>query len=429
MMLCIRVTTLVLAAALLQLSCGSSQDEPTVIRFWALGNEGENVQKLLPEFERKNPGIKVVVQQIPWTAAHEKLLTAYAGDATPDVSQLGNTWIPEFTVLRALEPLNEYADHSFSIDRGDYFEGVLKTNIIDSTLYGIPWYVDTRVIYYRKDLLREAGYEKPPATWGEMLRLCSAIQQRARSEGIIRYPLFLPTSEWVPAIILGMQSGDSLLKDDRTRGNFSGSNFRKAFDLLASFYRNEYSPSGQQLISNFYDSFGQGLITMYITGPWNIGEFSRRLPQKLQDQWMTSPLPSMDSTYPGASLPLGTSLVVFRQSKKKEAAWKFIEFLASTKQSIAFYRITGNLPPRKSAWNDSSLASNKYIRAFYQQIQRLDPLPPVPEWEQIVIKLQLYIEYVATNTLTVDEALKRFDIDVDHMLVKRRWLVEKGLAK
>src|SRR5258707_6216870 len=76
------------------------------IVFWAMGAEGENVQKLIPEFERRNPGISVRVQSIPWTAAHEKLLTAYAGNSTPDVAQLGNTWIPEFTLLGALENLD-----------------------------------------------------------------------------------------------------------------------------------------------------------------------------------------------------------------------------------------------------------------------------------------------------------------------------------
>jgi multiple sugar transport system substrate-binding protein len=42
------------------------------------------------------------VQQIPWTAAHEKLLTAYVGESTPDIAQMGNTWIPEFHAVRAL---------------------------------------------------------------------------------------------------------------------------------------------------------------------------------------------------------------------------------------------------------------------------------------------------------------------------------------
>src|SRR6266702_3627598 len=67
-----------------------------VLDFWGLGREGEVVAELMPAFERENPGIRVRVQQIPWTAAHEKLLTAYVGNATPDVAQLGNTWVPEF---------------------------------------------------------------------------------------------------------------------------------------------------------------------------------------------------------------------------------------------------------------------------------------------------------------------------------------------
>ncbi len=420
------VCTVFLLASLSGVRCRSSSDTSETIKFWAMGNEGEMVRQLIPEFERLNPNIHVVVQQIPWTAAHEKLLTAFAGESTPDVCQLGNTWLPEFSVLHSIEPLDRFAAHSPNIRLDDFFEGVLKTNIIDSELVGIPWYVDTRVIFYRRDLLAEAGYTAPPATWDEMLTLCDVIQRSARAKHITRYPFFLPTSEWVPAIILGMQSGGNFLRDGNTRGNFNGPQFRKAFDLLAKFYHKEYSPSGMQLITNMYNSFSDGLITMYITGPWNIGEFTRRISPNLQSEWMTAPLPSMDSTSPGISLPLGTSLSLFRRSSHKEAGWKLIEFLTSRDQSVAFYRITGNLPPRKSAWNDSSLSQNKYIQAFYKQLQRVNPLPQVAEWEQIVIKLQLYVEYVATQTMTVDEALHNFDGEVDQMLEKRRWLAEKN---
>ena len=136
--------------------CDHSADTVTVIRFWGLGNEGEMVVPLIKEFERRNPTIKVEMQQIPWTAAHEKLLTAYAGESTPDVGQLGNTWLPEFSVLNALEPLDPFTATSDLVDVSDIFPGVLKTNVIDSVLCGIPWYVDTRVVYYRKDILQQA---------------------------------------------------------------------------------------------------------------------------------------------------------------------------------------------------------------------------------------------------------------------------------
>src|SRR5207244_11212513 len=112
----------------------------------------------MPEFERRT-GIAVDVQQIPWTAAHEKLLTAYVGDATPDVAQMGNTWVPEFHAVGALEPLTSRLVHS-SIEQRNYFPGIWATNEVDGVAYGVPWYVDTRVLFYRTDLV-----PKPPRTW------------------------------------------------------------------------------------------------------------------------------------------------------------------------------------------------------------------------------------------------------------------------
>ena len=84
------------------------RDDETVIRFWAMGREAEVVAELLPDFEREHPGVRVEVQAIPWNAAHEKLLTAFAADGLPDICQLGNTWIPEFAALGALTPLQPY---------------------------------------------------------------------------------------------------------------------------------------------------------------------------------------------------------------------------------------------------------------------------------------------------------------------------------
>ncbi|HYQ92414.1 MAG TPA: extracellular solute-binding protein, partial [Candidatus Competibacteraceae bacterium] len=149
-----------------------------------MGREGEVVQELLPAFERRYPDIRVRVQQIPWSAAHEKLLTAYAGDNMPDLFQLGNTWIPEFVTLGALEPLNSRAAQSISVRTDDYFPGILVTNVLDSTLYGIPWYVDTRLLFYRSDILAKAGYREPPRTWDAWL---DAMQRIKAQEDAERY--------------------------------------------------------------------------------------------------------------------------------------------------------------------------------------------------------------------------------------------------
>ena len=154
-------------AALAVAGCARTEPGTTTVRFWAMGREAEVVSELIHEFEAENPGIKVDVQNIPWTAAHEKLLTAFAADGLPDVCQLGNTWVPEFAELDALTPLQPFVQRSTVVDPKDYFQGIWDTNVIHGGLVGVPWYVDTRLIYYRKDLLAKAGYDHPPRTWQE----------------------------------------------------------------------------------------------------------------------------------------------------------------------------------------------------------------------------------------------------------------------
>src|SRR5438093_2859273 len=126
----LRTALLVLIATLWFVTgCSSSSSNETVLRFWAMGREGEVVTELLPEFERTHPGIRVEVQQLPWSAAHEKLLTAFAGASTPDLCQLGNTWIPEFAAIDALEPIDANAAASSVVDPRDYFAGIWDTNL------------------------------------------------------------------------------------------------------------------------------------------------------------------------------------------------------------------------------------------------------------------------------------------------------------
>src|SRR6185437_11973063 len=87
--------------------------------FWTFGPEGEAVAQLLPDFERTHPDIHVEVQQLPLSAAHQKLLTAIAGNTTPDMAQLGNTWLPELVALHALAPLQRHVTDSANVTSSD----------------------------------------------------------------------------------------------------------------------------------------------------------------------------------------------------------------------------------------------------------------------------------------------------------------------
>src|SRR6185503_4296295 len=131
-----RQTMLALAAlAAAPLGCTRRKHGADTVSFWAVGREGEYAVDLLQDFLRERPDIEVEVQKLPWTAAHEKLLTAYAGETLPDLCSLGNTWIPEFMALNALEPLDWLSKGSTAVPLDDYFEGILDSNRVAGHLY------------------------------------------------------------------------------------------------------------------------------------------------------------------------------------------------------------------------------------------------------------------------------------------------------
>jgi multiple sugar transport system substrate-binding protein len=386
-----------------------------------MGAEGETVQQLIPAFEREHPGIHVRVQMIPWNAAHEKLLTGYAGNALPDLCQLGNTWVPEFHLLNAIDGLNGWIGRSGVTQESGYFPGIWDTNVLDSVVYGIPWYVDTRVMFYRKDLLARAGYPHGPATWAEWFDASRAV--RAQAGNPDHYAMFFSTNnEWVSPVIMGLQRNARLLKDGETRANFSSPEFTAAMHDFHRFFTQGWAPVKTTQIINIYQAFAEGVFAMYITGPWNIGEFSRRLPLAMQESWMTAPLPAPDSGL-GLSLAGGSSLVMFSGSRHKADVWKLIEYLSKPDVQLEFYRLTGDLPARVEAWRDSSLSHNRYAAAFFTQLNRVIATPKIPEWEQIAQKVREYAELVSMDAMTVEEAMAALDREVDVMLEKRRWML------
>jgi multiple sugar transport system substrate-binding protein len=406
-------------------ACTRPESDEIVLQFWAMGREGEVVAELTRGFEASHPGIRVKVQQIPWQGAHEKLLTAFVGEATPDVAQMGNTWIPEFTALGALAPLNQSVAASGRVDPRDYFPGIWDTNLIDGSLRGVPWYVDTRLLFYRRDLLAQAGFDHPPRSWSEWMEMLGAIK---RLPGPEHYSILVPLNEFEPLLLLGLQQEEPLLREGDRWGNFRSPGFRRALGFYLELFDKELAPRATNTqISNVWNEFARGYFAFYITGPWNIGEFKRRLPPELQESWMTAPLPGPQGA--GLSSAGGSSLVVFTGSRHKDAAWQLIEYLSQPDVQRRFYALSGDLPPRRSSWEDPALAGDIHAAAFRDQLERVEPTPKVPEWERIATEMRIVAEQAAHGDLTVDAAAAELDARADRILEKRRWILAREAGK
>lgn len=406
------------AAATGLAGCERRKDGTARLTFWAMGNEATNVPQILPEFERLNPGITVDVQALPWTAAHQKLLTAYAGDSLPDLSQVGNTWVSEMAAIGAISALPAFASDLLT----DQFPAVLETNRIDGRVVGIPWYVDTRLIFYRSDLLARAGYDAVPPTWAGWKEAMHAVK-RVAGEG--KYAVLLPLNEFEQLLTFGLQGAAPLLRDQDTRGNFSSPSFIAALAFYKSLFDEGLAPvASAAQISNVWTEFARGWFSFYFSGPWTIGDFRNRLGP--ETQWMTSGVPGPDG--PGASAPGGSSLVVYRSSPRQEAAWKLVRYLSDPSVQARFNVVTGNLPARPSAWTAPAVANDPYIAAFKGQLSRAEAVPKVPEWERIVTEMQIVAERMVRGEYTPEAAGAEIDRRADRLLEKRRWMIERGRA-
>jgi multiple sugar transport system substrate-binding protein len=404
--------------ALALTSCARDGDADPLV-FWTIGREGEAIAKLIPDFEREYPQIHVKVQQLPLTAAHQKLLTAIAGGSTPDISQLGNTWIPEVAALNALEPLQQRVAQSKVIQPDDYFASIWSTNVIDGTLYGVPWYVDTRLLFYRVDLLRQAGFDHPPKTWSEWRQMLAATSHPDKKI----YGALLPTNEFEQLLSLALQQNDPILRDNNRYGNFRSAGFKRALSFYVDTFKLHQAPAITNVeAGNPWTEFGRGVYAFYFSGPWNIGEFRKRLPPEQQDDWSTAALPGPDG--PGASNAGGSSLVIFNTSRHKEQAWQLIEYLSRPDIQRRFYDLLGDMPPRRSSWEGGALHDDPKARAFREQLERVKPMPPIPEWERIVTEMQLVAAQAVAGELTVDQAAEEIDRRADRILEKRRWVLE-----
>jgi multiple sugar transport system substrate-binding protein len=284
--------------------------------------------------------------------------------------------------------------------------------------------VDTRLLFVRRDLLARVGFDAPPTDWDGWRRCLAALH----ADGV-KTPLLLPTNEFEPLLALALQQGDELLRDGGRRGNFSGAGFRRALQFYLEMFERGYAPGlTNNQVANVWQEFGRGTFAFYISGPWNIGEFKRRLPAELQSSWTTAPLPGPNG--PGASIAGGSSLVLFKRSRAKALSWKLVEYLTRPAVQLEFYRLTGNLPPRRSSWalpmDGATLAQDPHAKAFAEQLERVRPPPPVPEWERIAQEMQLAAARAAYQHTSIDPTVAALDARVDALLDKRRWMLDRA---
>ena len=197
--------TLALAAvtALLGVTsaCGSDDDGnasdggPTEADLTVWLNGADTPQEardwLKETFEEENPGSTLTIEEQEWDGLVERLTTALSSeDQTPDVVEVGNTQAPTFTTAGAFSDLTD--------DLGDWggddlLQGFVDGATIDGSTYAVPYYAGSTYVFYRKDLMADAGLEVPN-TMDEFVDTAIALKKASGAADFSGY--WLPGQDW-----------------------------------------------------------------------------------------------------------------------------------------------------------------------------------------------------------------------------------------
>jgi multiple sugar transport system substrate-binding protein len=374
------------------------------ITVWAMGAEGDKLPQLTKEFESANPGVKVQVTAIPWDAAHDKFTTAITANKTPDVAMVGTTWMGEFAGMGALDPTPG------SIDKSVFFEGAQKTTEVGGTSYGIPWYVETRLVYYRTDLAKKAGINSAPTDWEGLKAMAKAMQTKAGAKWGIGLQAG-GTGSWQSIMPFAWSAGADLTKDGGKAYNFDSPEVLKAAKYYQSFFTEGISDKAAPAQPTTEPDFASGRVPMFISGPWMMSAVEKAGGgASFKDKYdvMQIPADKLSSSFVG-----GSNLVVFKSTKNRDASWKFVQWLGDPKVQVKWYQLSTDLPSVKSAWQDPALTGDKKLAVFGKQLETAKAPPSFSTWEQVITSFDTEMEKVTKTGADPAAALKTVQKQAD----------------
>ena len=380
---------------------GAATGEITV---WAMGAEGDNLPKLAKDFESANPGVTVKVTAIPWDAAHDKFTTAITAGKTPDVAMVGSTWMGEFAGMNALDPTPG------SIDTSAFFEGAQKTTEVNGTSYGIPWYVETRLVFYRSDLAKKAGYDSVPTDWQGLKSMAKAMQTKAGAKWGIGLQAGGQGS-WQTVMPFAWSDGADLTKEGGKAYNFDSPQLLNAVKYYQSYFTDGISDKAAPATPTTEPDFASGKVPMFISGPWMMSAVEKVGGAGFKDKYNVAPIPAGSAG--SSSFVGGSNFVVFKNTKNRDTSWKFVQWLTDPKVQAKWFTLSTDLPSVKSAWQDPTLAADKKLAVFGKQLETAKAPPSFPTWEQVVTSFDTEMEKVTKTGSDPAAALKAVQQQAD----------------
>lgn len=379
-----------------------AQEELSV---WIMGDGNENTQAIFDGFTAET-GIATNVQSIPWSAVHDRLLTAVASGEGPDVIQMGSTFMAEFVDAGALMDITDYVTNSETLAPENFFEGNVNTTIFEDRYYGVPWYTETRALYYRTDLLESVGYPEGPANWEELHD--AAIKLSERGDNMYGFSVELPEQSY--GFMFARQNGSPLIEDGKAYVNQP--EFVEAIEYLHSFVE-AGAAANMDLGLDVAQTFGgDGIVPMFISGPWMISIINENAPD-IEGNWAVRTLP--EGPVNNISNTGGANLAVWNGSDNVDAAIQLIDYMLTPESLLTFYETSSSLPAREVVWEENVL-QEEHISAFGEQLENSEHMPLITQWDAVAQAYLSAYEQIMVGGADIQTTLDQLNGEIESLI-------------
>ncbi|WP_243546950.1 extracellular solute-binding protein [Pseudodesulfovibrio tunisiensis] len=368
-----------------------------------------DVKAMTADFEAANPGLKVNLEFVPYEALHDKIIAAKgAGDRGYDVVLFDVVWPAEFAKRGFLVDVTDRI--SKEVEQ-QVFDGAWTTVSCNGQRYGMPWILDTKYMFYNKDMLRKAGFSNPPKTWKELAEQATAI----KAKGIVEYPIVWSWSQSEAMICdyttLVAAYGGKFFENGKPAFNKGGALDAVTY-MAASLKDGLTNPSSREYLEEDVRrvfSNGEAAFAMNWTYMYNLANDPKE--SRVAGNVDVMPCPGVDGISTASGVNGSMGLGITSNSVHQDEAWKFITFLTSQPVQNRYARLS--LPIWKSSYSDPEVVKGQeaLVKAASQGIAVMTPRPLVPSYTELSNILQRYIHEAllgeATPADAMDKAAKR----------------------
>ncbi len=365
----------------------------TTLNFWIMGDTATAFEELVSGFTAET-GINVKVDAIPWDAVNDRLTTAVASGEGPDVTQIGLSLLPTFIAGEALMDVSDLVGDYPNLTAASFPSDIMATLNPGGATYSFPWVSDTRVLFYRSDILGDAGFSEPPATWDELLKMASVLADR----GSTKYGYYIPQWDAPLPVAYTWQAGGDVIAADGSI-DLDTPEFRDAVDHYLAFYDAGVVPTAGDWDQAL--GFITGDAPMLVSGPYLAGAINDQAPE-LEGSWGVTMVPTgVNNT----SLFAGSNVGVWSGSENPEAALALIDYLARPETQLAWYAAVNELPAVSAALEELKAGDDAMVAVYAAQLANSRLLPLDPAWDAVGQEILTMLNSVALTGADKGQAL------------------------